>query len=92
MAVSLLLFPFTTLQGRSYYGERGLAHLTGDNRLRGLFRLLFLLTVAAGSVGSVGPVWAMSDISNGLMALPNLLAIAVLAPEALRELKKTKGL
>lgn len=92
VAVCLLLFAFTSLLGWSYYGERGLAHLTGDNRLRGLFRLLFLLTVAAGSVGSVGPVWAMSDISNGLMALPNLLAIALLAPEALRELKKTKGL
>ena len=90
VAVCLLLFAFTSLLGWSYYGERGLAHLTGGNRLRGFFRLCFLLTVAAGSVGGVGQVWALSDICNGLMALPNLLAVAVLAPEALGELRREK--
>jgi AGCS family alanine or glycine:cation symporter len=82
VAVCLLLFAFTSLLGWSYYGERGLAHLTGDTSLRRPFRLLFLLAVAFGSAGGVGQVWALSDISNGLMALPNLLALAILAPEA----------
>lgn len=94
VAVCLLLFAFTSLLGWSYYGERGLSHLTGDDKLRGPFRVLFLLTVAAGSVGRVGPVWALSDICNGLMAVPNLLAVAVLAPEAWRDLnayKKHRG-
>ena len=88
VAVCLLLFAFTSLLGWSYYGERGLACLTGDNGLRRPFRLIFLATVALGSVGEVGVVWALSDICNGLMALPNLLAVALLAPEAWRELKK----
>ncbi len=88
VAVCLLLFAFTSLLGWEYYGERGLSYLAGEKRGRWGFRLLFLLTVAAGSVGGVGQVWALSDISNGLMALPNLLALAVLAPEAWRELKK----
>jgi len=88
VAVCLLLFAFTSLLGWSYYGERGLAHLTGDNRLRGFFRGVFLATVVLGSVGGVTRVWALSDICNGLMAIPNLLAVLVLAPEALRELKK----
>ncbi|MEL4860850.1 alanine/glycine:cation symporter family protein [Pseudoflavonifractor phocaeensis] len=88
VAVCLLLFAFTSLLGWSYYGERGLACLTGDNGLRRPFRLIFLATVALGSVGEVGVVWALSDICNGLMALPNLLAVALLAPEAWLELKK----
>ena len=87
VAVCLLLFAFTSLLGWGYYGERGLCHLTGDNRLRGPFRVIFLLTIWAGSVGRVEQVWALSDICNGLMALPNLLAVAVLAGEAWRELK-----
>ena len=86
VAVCLLLFAFTSLLGWSYYGERGLAHLTGDNRLRRPFRLVFLLAVAAGSVGEVGAVWALSDLCDGLMALPNLLAVAILAPQARREM------
>lgn len=87
VAVCLLLFAFTSLLGWSYYGERGLAHLTGDDRLKGSFRFLFLLTVCAGSVGKVGAVWALSDICNGLMAAPNLMALAMLAPEIWRDLK-----
>lgn len=90
VALCLLLFAFTSLLGWSYYGERGLAHLTGGTRLRGFFRLVFLLTVVLGSVGRVDRVWALSDLCNGLMALPNLLAVAVLAPEAMEDLKKEK--
>ena len=90
VAVCLLLFAFTSLLGWSYYGERGLAYLTGGNKLRGFFRGVFLLTVVLGSVGGVARVWALSDICNGLMALPNLLAVLVLAPEAIRELGKKR--
>ncbi len=90
VAVCLLLFAFTSLLGWSYYGERGLAYLTGSDRLRGFFRGIFLLTVVLGSVGRVTQVWALSDICNGLMAVPNLLAVAVLAPEALGEIRRDK--
>lgn len=88
VALCLLLFAFTSLLGWSYYGERGLSHLTGEEGLKRPFRLIFLAVVVLGSVGGVGQVWALSDICNGLMALPNLLALAVLAPEAWRELKQ----
>ncbi len=90
VAVCLLLFAFTSLLGWSYYGERGFSYLLGDNTLKKSFRFLFLLTVAAGSIGQVGAVWALSDICNGLMALPNLLAVMILAPEAWGELRKYK--
>ena len=88
VAVCLLLFAFTSLLGWSYYGERGLAYLTEGGRLRGFFRVVFLVTVVLGSVGGVTRVWALSDICNGLMAIPNLLAVLVLAPEAIGEIKK----
>lgn len=87
VAVCLLLFAFTSLLGWSYYGERGLLHLTGESRLRRPFQIIFLGTVVLGSVGKLTAVWAMSDICDGLMALPNLMAVAVLFPEARRELE-----
>ena len=86
VAFCLLLFAFTSLLGWSYYGEQGLFYLTGDNRLRGTFRVLFLLTIAVGSVGELGAVWQLSDICNGLMALPNLIALLCLSREALTAL------
>ena len=52
--------------------------------------MAFLTTVVAGSIGGVGQVWALSDICNGLMALPNLLAVAVLAPEVWGDLKRER--
>lgn len=87
VTASLLLFAFTSLVGWSYYGERGLAWLTGG-RGRGLYRLVFLLAAAAGSVGELGAVWQLADLCNGLMALPNLLAILVLSPQALALLRE----
>jgi len=87
VAVCLLLFAFTSLLGWSYYGERGLASLTGTSRLRRPFQALFLVSIVLGSVGDLTAVWALSDICNGLMAVPNLFAVAVLLPEVKEMLK-----
>lgn len=84
IAICLLLFAFSSLLGWSYYGERGLEYLTGSPRWTGLYRVVFLIFVVAGSVGDVGAVWQVADICNGMMALPNLAALFLLAPEALR--------
>lgn len=84
VAVCLLMFAFSSLLGWSYYGERGLAYLTGSDRWVGCYRMVFLLFVVAGSVGDVGRVWQVADICNGMMALPNLAALLLLSPEALR--------
>ena len=87
VALCLLLFAFTSLLGWCCYGERGLDHLAG-RRFRPLYRVLYLLAVWAGSVGGLGQVWALSDLSIGFMALPNLLALAVLAPEGWEDLRR----
>ncbi|MCI8479139.1 MAG: alanine:cation symporter family protein [Oscillospiraceae bacterium] len=83
VSVCLLLFAFTSLLGWSYYGERALTYLIGSHRWIWPYRLVFLVSVAAGSVIDLSAVWQMADVFNGLMALPNLTALLLLAPEAL---------
>jgi len=87
VAFCLLLFAFSSLLGWSYYGERGLAQLTGTRQFTHMYRGIFLLCVVLGSMGDVSLIWQLADICNGLMALPNLLALLLLSPEALHLLK-----
>ena len=91
VSVCLLLFAFTSLLGCCYYGERGLAYLSGSNRWRGIYRLVFLWALVWGSVADVSAVWQLADIFNGLMALPNLFALLLLSPEALALLREWKS-
>lgn len=79
----LLLFAFTSLLGWSYFGERSLSCLLGGRRLQGVYRGVFVAAIAAGSMIDVSAVWQLADICNGLMALPNLCALLLLAPEGL---------
>jgi AGCS family alanine or glycine:cation symporter len=86
VAIGIVLFGFSTILGWSYYGEKCLEYLTGG---RGIvaFRLLFVGVVLAGSVLSLEIVWSLVDIMNGLMALPNLIALFFLSPVVLSESK-----
>jgi len=83
LAVCLLLFAFTSLLGCSYYGERSLSALTGTDRWRGIYRLIFLGAVVWSSTADVTVVWQLTDLFNGLMALPNLCTLLLLSPQAL---------
>ena len=77
-------------RGWSYYGERGLSYLTGTTRWKWLYRVFFMVMVVLGSVGDMSSMWQLADIFNGLMALPNLAALLLLSPEALRLLGEWK--
>ena len=88
VSMCLFLFAFSSLIGWSYYGERGLTALTGSHRAVPLFRMTFLVFIVAGSVWKLNTVWQIADICNGLMALPNLLTLLLLSPEALSILNK----
>ena len=81
LAGSLCLFAFATLNAWSYYGRRG-AQLLGGRRGERWFLLLYPAAAAAGCLLRLEPVWALSDLMNGLMAIPNLYALWRLAPEA----------
>ena len=77
LTISLTLFAFTTILGWSYYGERCFEFLFGVKRIN-IFRALFVLMVILGAFLKLELVWIIADIVNGLMAIPNLIAILAL--------------
>ena len=88
VSVCLVLFAFSSLLGWSYYGEQSLRYLVGSDKLRPLYRGVFLCVVVAGSVSSVKGVWLLADILNAFMAAPNLIALLLLAPQATEQLQR----
>ena len=83
IAVSVLLFAFSTLLSWSLYGQRCFEYLFGL-RGTGLYRLLFLVVIVLGATMDLRLAWELSDTLNGLMALPNLVALWALSPIVLR--------
>ncbi|MDX1803851.1 MAG: sodium:alanine symporter family protein [Alcanivorax sp.] len=79
VAVSLAIFAFTTLLGWSLYSERCTTYLFGEKAVLP-FRLLWVLAVPLGAAVSLNVVWALADIMNILMAIPNLIALLLLSP------------
>ncbi len=79
----LVLFSFSTLIGWSYYGETGIVYLAGARAVLP-YRLAWLVFIYLGSVGSLRAVWDIADTLNGLMAVPNLLAVLASIPLLLR--------
>ncbi len=70
----ILLFSYSTLVGWSYYGETGIVYLFGA-RAAVPYRLLWLVFIYLGATGSLHVIWDIADTLNGLMALPNLVAV-----------------
>jgi AGCS family alanine or glycine:cation symporter len=84
VSVCLVLFAFSSLLGWSYYGQAALEWLVKGKDVRFLWRAAFLVITVLGSVGEVGFVWQAVDLFTALMALPNLGALLVLSPQAIR--------
>lgn len=80
----LVLFAFTTILGWSYYGERCVTFLLGTHFITP-YRILFVLMVALGAFLKLDLIWVIADIVNGLMALPNLIALLALSPVIIAE-------
>lgn len=79
VTVGLVVFAFTTVLGWSFYGERCTEYLFGVKAILP-FRLVWVAVVVIGSVaGNRGVVWAVADTLNGLMAIPNLIALLLLS-------------
>lgn len=87
VALSLLLFAFSSILGWSYYGQQALEFLSGE-RLLPLYRAVFLLCALAGAVWEGNSLWQLVDLCSALMALPNLAALLLLAPQALADLRR----
>ena len=78
IAFSTALFAFSTLIGWSYYGEKGLEFLMGTNIIK-YYRIAYVFAVFIGSTMSLGLIWNLSDITNGMMAIPNLIGLLLLS-------------
>ena len=81
--VTSLLFGLSTLVTWAFYGEQSAAYLFGV-RARKPYRLLYCLFIMGGSVAGARAIWAWGDLLNGMMAIPNLIALVVLVGELTR--------
>lgn len=87
VAVGLILFAYSTLLGWSYYGEKSLEYLFGARWVMP-YRIIFCIVVFFGAISKLELVWSISDIFNGLMAIPNLIGLLALSGIIVSETNK----
>lgn len=93
IALALAVFAFTTMLGWAYYCERSLQYLFGVKIIMP-FRVVWSLAALVGATLKLGFVWLLADTLNALMAIPNLIALALLSPivfKITKEFFDTKG-
>lgn len=78
VVISTVLFAYSTILGWSYYGEKAFEYIFGERFIR-LYRVLFIGGVMVGSMLKLEFVWNFSDLMNGMMAIPNLIALLLLS-------------
>ena len=86
LMLCLVFFAFTTILGWDYYSERCLEYLSGGNMKHvKIFRWIYILAVFIGPYMTVSAVWTIADIFNGLMAIPNMIALFALSGVIVKE-------
>jgi len=84
VTIGLILFAYSTVLAWGYYGEKCFEYLFGDRFIL-IYRILFILLVIPGAALQIETAWVVADIANGLMAIPNLIALVALAPVIKKE-------
>ncbi len=74
VSFGLVLFAFTTMIGWSYYGDRAVYYLFGEDAVK-IYRWIYVILIPIGAVIPLRLVWTLSDIMNALMAFPNLIGL-----------------
>jgi AGCS family alanine or glycine:cation symporter len=87
VTLSLILFAYSTIIGWCYYGEKSMEYLWGEKVIKP-YRFVWVLFVALGAVLKLDLVWNISDVFNGLMAFPNLVALLMLSPVIAKETRE----
>lgn len=87
LTISLSLFAFTTILGWNYYGERCCEYLMGTKAILP-YRIIFILLIASGAFLKLEFIWLLADTVNGLMAIPNLIALLLLSKVVVDETNK----
>lgn len=86
LVICLVFFAFTTILGWDYYSERCLEYLTHSNfKIIKGYRYIYILAVFIGPYMTVSAVWTIADIFNGLMAIPNMIALFALSGVIVKE-------
>lgn len=86
VTIGLLFFAFTTILGWCYYGERCFVYLAGIKIIK-IYRTLYILMIAGGAFIQLDTIWTIANIVNGLMAIPNLIALIGLRNVVISETK-----
>ncbi|MDR1039412.1 MAG: sodium:alanine symporter family protein [Deltaproteobacteria bacterium] len=86
VSIGLMLFAYSTILGWSVYGERCCMYIFG-HKASLPFRIIFSLVVPLGALAELNLVWDISDLFNGLMAIPNLVALLLLSPVCFKMVK-----
>ena len=76
---ALAIFAFTTVLGWAFYGEKCFEYLFGVGSIK-IYRVLYILAIPVGAMASLDFIWLMASVFNALMAIPNLIALALLSP------------
>lgn len=84
VTLSIVLFAFATIIGWSYYGEQCMYYLFGDRNII-IYKSIYVIMILFGAVMKLDLVWSISDTFNGLMAIPNLIALIFLSNEVIKE-------
>ena len=86
LMICLAFFAFTTILGWDYYSERCLEYLSNRNKtVVKVYRWIYVLAVFIGPYLTVAAVWTIADIFNGLMAIPNVIALIALSGVVAKE-------
>lgn len=87
--ISLLFFALSTIISWSYYGERCWGYLSGNSKtVNWIYKIIFIAVCIVGATGSGTLMWDISDTLNGMMAIPNLIALLGLSGVIIKETKK----
>jgi alanine or glycine:cation symporter, AGCS family len=86
VVIATALFAYSTILGWSYYGEKSFEFIFGEERVK-LYRVIFVCVVMIGAMMKLDFVWNFSDLMNGMMAIPNLIALLILSKVISKETK-----
>ena len=86
LCVGLVLFTYSTILGWSYYGNRCVTYLFGKSAIMP-YQVIYVIVAFLGTIGVSGFVWNISDMTNALMAIPNIIAVLGLSTIIARETK-----
>ncbi|MBC2856890.1 MAG: sodium:alanine symporter family protein [Cetobacterium sp.] len=92
VAICLLFFAFSTIIGWYFFGESNVRYLFKGERSINIYRVLVMILIVVGSTMKVNLVWELSDLFNGLMVFPNLIALVALSSLVKNTMNEYEGI